>query len=604
MTEALPSWWWEIIPKEQQQIPPALQELKKLIGPSNIPMVVRAYENFSDSQKTSLLQKIQKNNDGIGAFIEIEDNTSLQTLLNKIIIEITKDTKANEADTKANEADTKANEVANRIQKEKASKESTDTTATETNESAEVRELLLKEAREQRDAAYKLFDDEDGFNQKFGKDAIKWREEATRKVLSEPGADKLSEEEKKTRIDVSILVTNRESIAAGLPEGSARTEFKAIAGKLNFIATELRIPIEPRLAHVPITNTDKNKITTELVGLKPTDQVTQTGSTFKYGNEKEGYQVVDISTRPPTRSTEQFGIRITASGDKAKEEKKLKNKFYEGTEKKENELSRLRVLMGDINNKVSGEKADLNKIAVDTFCLSPIETLDEKSYDILIKACDKATEAETNETDKEFSRKLKFTIQAKKDKYLEPMGLQAQQSFLPNILINIQDIEQQLTTDKLTYQASLSKFAENERSNLSLLNKSWFSVLGQEKLNFSVSFINDSRKGQTSLNPIDLWVPLNQKDENALIRIVQLQLWEEHKGLFVVDENNNTKLAPGDGVQEKVKSALFAIKNISLETFRARMGGHDLTKPVEYKKTETSSDSWDKQKPDWNQEKP
>ncbi len=435
-------------------------------------MVVRAYENFSDSQKTSLLQKIQKNNDGIGAFIEIEDNTSLQTLLNKIIIEITKDTKANEADTKANEADTKANEVANRIQKEKASKESTDTTATETNESAEVRELLLKEAREQRDAAYKLFDDEDGFNQKFGKDAIKWREEATRKVLSEPGADKLSEEEKKTRIDVSILVTNRESIAAGLPEGSARTEFKAIAGKLNFIATELRIPIEPRLAHVPITNTDKNKITTELVGLKPTDQVTQTGSTFKYGNEKEGYQVVDISTRPPTRSTEQFGIRITASGDKAKEEKKLKNKFYEGTEKKENELSRLRVLMGDINNKVSGEKADLNKIAVDTFCLSPIETLDEKSYDILIKACDKATEAETNETDKEFSRKLKFTIQAKKDKYLEPMGLQAQQSFLPNILINIQDIEQQLTTDKLTYQASLSKFAENERSNLSLLNKS------------------------------------------------------------------------------------------------------------------------------------
>jgi hypothetical protein len=48
--------------------------------------------------------------------------------------------------------------------------------------------------------------------------------------------------------------------------------------------------------------------------------VTQTGSEFRFGNDKDGYQVIDISTRPPTRSIESNGIRVTFDKTEKKEQ--------------------------------------------------------------------------------------------------------------------------------------------------------------------------------------------------------------------------------------------------------------------------------------------
>ena len=74
------------VKSQEQKIPPALQELKKILSPKSISLITDAYERFSDTEKSSLLRKIQENKAGIDTFVELEDDTSLQTLLKKIIM--------------------------------------------------------------------------------------------------------------------------------------------------------------------------------------------------------------------------------------------------------------------------------------------------------------------------------------------------------------------------------------------------------------------------------------------------------------------------------------------------------------------------------------
>lgn len=70
----------------EKPVAPALQELKKLLGPVNICIINEAYATFSPEFQEVLLQKIKENQENMEGFAD--DDTSMATLLKEIVQEV------------------------------------------------------------------------------------------------------------------------------------------------------------------------------------------------------------------------------------------------------------------------------------------------------------------------------------------------------------------------------------------------------------------------------------------------------------------------------------------------------------------------------------
>lgn len=180
-----------------------------------------------------------------------------------------------------------------------------------------------------------------------------------------------------------MIASNREVIAKELT-GDNLKRFENLSGQLSKSANELNIPVSRTLTNLKgYTNAQVDKITTELVGLKSTDRVTQTGSEFRYGNEKDGYQVVDVSTYPPTRTIESTdGIRITQPNTDKKKD------YYDQADKYQKDYDATQSEIRNIKKDVDSELGMLKQYA-DRLHLGSIDKLDESSYDQVLQALGK-----------------------------------------------------------------------------------------------------------------------------------------------------------------------------------------------------------------------
>ena len=86
---------------------------------------------------------------------------------------------------------------------------------------------------------------------------------------------------------------------------------------------------------------------------------------------------------------------------------------------------------------------------------------------------------------------------------------------MPQILSNIQSIEQQIKTSKTDYQKTLSEFAESERDNLQVLDVFCINIFGQEGAETFIEKLNKERKIK-AIPLIELGTKFTQEMKNSI----------------------------------------------------------------------------------------
>ena len=231
-----------------------------------------------------------------------------------------------------------------------------ETQKTELDDKSIDKQKDLDKAQERIQALYASFGDQANF-EKLNPNFQNWVEQAK----ENPSLDK-NDPNLATKAQLLALQSHKQEIDASAQNLSPELRAKYAAASHDIFRgiesslVDLRVTFSPSPKSVPFNH--QTQISAEVVGYKTGDRITRTGNEYRIGD-----QVVDISTYPPTRSTELGNLRIEPTGEKAEREQRLKTDFYENTEKKEKELGNLKSLMASINGKISTETEYLNAIA-------------------------------------------------------------------------------------------------------------------------------------------------------------------------------------------------------------------------------------------------
>lgn len=276
-------------PKEKT-LPPAIQEIKGMMSPDVLSMLVLAYEGMSDEKKATLLRDLNENKGKMEQFAE--NPRSIKALVEDIV----KGVDSQVVDKKEEKAEKK---IEAKVETKQEAKVVTHEKETQKEQDDALKQARLEKAREQLTATYALFGGKDGFESKFPKHT-EWKQEATARVQREAKktGKELSPDELATRVETSMIVSHGAEIKASLASDPAKQkEFASHMGELRASADSLDIPYNTSPADIPVSKATEKAMVAELVGFKEGDKVEKTGSEIRYGD-----QVVDISTRPPTRS--------------------------------------------------------------------------------------------------------------------------------------------------------------------------------------------------------------------------------------------------------------------------------------------------------------
>lgn len=194
-----------------------------------------------------------------------------------------------------------------------------------------------------------------------------------------------------------------------------------------------------------------------------------------------------MSTRPPTRSIEQNGIRITEPNTKKKKD------YYEQADRYEAEYDALNKEIGDIEGDVKSEISILKQYA-DRLNLGSVDKLDSSSYDRILQALGKELQgAEKGTPEYEDIDRLGAQIYERKQKYLEQGGLQERQQKLAELIRKRDSLEIEKILHRERYLNTLESETESNRSNLEYIGSTHLTaLLGDSGIKLLVEQINET----------------------------------------------------------------------------------------------------------------
>ena len=239
----------------------------------------------------------------------------------------------------------------------------------------ELRAEKLEKAQGRIQALYDSFGGQEKFRELNPRLSV-WQDAAKEKLAKDPKNKNLPPDQLETSALLVVLHEHQPDIDASaqkldpaqrkIYEASRSEIFSGIQTSL----VELQIPYTVSVSKIPIPPSDRPKFLEQFPGMPQDAKFTRTGQEFRYND-----QVVDISTRPPSRFIERDGLRVQTSLLEHMPQENMKRIEALRGEKSllEKSVTRSTESFANIGKALLPEKIDLDTANADTFRMGAME---------------------------------------------------------------------------------------------------------------------------------------------------------------------------------------------------------------------------------------